>query len=307
MSNYLAIATVTATLQDLLREAADAAVPGATVTVQRPEAANNGGQPEAKVNIYLYGVAPNAAWRNMEISVRRANGAEPDKRSKDQVEYRTVIPLNLHYLISFYGAEGELQPQRLLGSIVGALQANARLTTARVRSAVQNRSYLAGADLDFQLENIEHVQLSPILLDLEEMSKIWSVFFQVPHALSIAYEAAAVLIEPSAPRAVPVVTQTRPQVKDLRGVYLFSMEGPFGGELDQGTSSAALRAAFQAHTYALSDAATVQVIAAGFQWLIKDPARKTVFDEPPRYRVERSGDSFDVYDANAEAVQRGGR
>jgi len=305
MSNYLAIATVTATLQDLLREAADAAVPGATVTVQRPEAASNGGQHEAKVNIYLYGVAPNAAWRNMEISLRRANGAEPDKRGKDQVEYRTVVPLNLHYLISFYGAEGELQPQRLLGSVVGALQANARLTPARVRSAVQNRSYLAAADLDFQLEHIEHVQLSPILLDLEEMSKIWSVFFQVPHALSIAYEAAAVLIEPTAPRAVPVVTQPRPQVKDLRGVYLCTVEGNFAGELDQREASAALRKAFAEHTFALSDAAVVQVVAAGMQWLIEDPVRKTVFDEPRRYRIERSGDAYDVYDANAEAVQRG--
>lgn len=305
MSNYLAIAAVTATLQDLLREVADAAVPGATVTVQRPEAASNGGQHEAKVNIYLYGVAPNAAWRNADISVRRANGAEPDKRGIDQVEYRTVVPLNLHYLISFYGAEGEFQPQRLLGSVVGALQANARLTPARVRSAVQERSYLVGADLDFQLEHIEHVQLSPILLDLEEMSKIWSVFFQVPHALSVAYEAAAVLIEPTAPRAVPVVTQPRPQVKDLRGVYLFTVEGGFAGDLDQGISSAALRAAFVEHTYALSDEATVQVVAAGTQWLIVDPARKTVFDEPHRYRIERGGDSYDVYDANAEAVQRG--
>jgi len=305
MSNYLAIAAVTATLQDLLREVADAAVPGATVTVQRPEAASNGGQHEAKVNIYLYGVAPNAAWRNADISVRRANGAEPDRRGKDQVEYRTVVPLNLHYLISFYGAEGEFQPQRLLGSVVGALQVNARLTPARVRSAVQERSYLADADLDFQLEHIEHVQLSPILLDLEEMSKIWSVFFQVPHALSVAYEAAAVLIEPTAPRAVPVVTQPRPQVKDLRGVYLFTVEGGFAGDLDQGISSAALRAAFVEHTYALSDEATVQVVAAGIQWLIVDPARKTVFDEPRRYRIERSGDSYDVYDANTEAVQRG--
>ena len=305
MSNHLAIATVTAALQDLLREAADAAVPGAAVTVQRPEAAGNGGQHEPKVNIYLYGVTPNAAWRNMEISLRRANGAEPDNRGKDQVEYRTVVPLNLHYLISFYGAEGELQPQRLLGSVVGALRANARLTPERVRGAVQNRAYLTGADLDFQLEHIEHVQLSPILLDLEEMSKIWSVFFQVPHALSIAYEAAAVLIEPSAPRAVPVVTQPRPQVKDLSGVYLFSVDPGFAGELDQARSSAALRAAFQEHTFPLSEAAVVQVVVAGIQWLLEDPVRKTVFDAPYRYRIERSGAALDVFDTNAEAAQRG--
>jgi len=304
MSNYLAIATVTAALQDLLQEAAGAIVPGASVTVQRPEAASNGAQGDPKINLYLYRVTPNAGWRNSEINFRRANGADPGNRGKDKVEYRAIIPLNLHYLISFYGAESELQPQRLLGGVVGVLQENAQLSLGRVRNAVQSRGYLAGSDLDFQLEHIEHVQLSPILLDLEEMSKIWSVFFQVPHALSVAYEAAAVLIEPGAPRVVPVVTDPQSAVKPLNGVYLFSIAGDFQPELDQGVVSAGLRAAFQAHTFPLSEEATVQVAAAGIAWQIDDPARKTVFDRVQRYRVERNAGSLDIYDAIVEEQRR---
>jgi hypothetical protein len=52
---------------------------------------------------------------------------------------------------------------------------------------------------------IENVKLTPISLSLEELSNLWSVFFQVPYALSVAYEAAAVLIEPGTPREPGIV------------------------------------------------------------------------------------------------------
>lgn len=213
MSNHLAIATVTATLQDLLQSAASNSVPGATVTTQRPEAASNGAQNDPKVNLYMYQVMPNTAWRNQEITIRHADPNNSQDRSKDKVEYRPLVPLNLHYLVSFYGAESELQPQRLLGSVVGMLQANARLPLAAVRSAIENRNYLKESDLILQLESVEHIQLTPIRLDLEEMSKVWSVFFQVPYVLSIAYEASVVLIEPNTPRIVQVVDKPKVSTK----------------------------------------------------------------------------------------------
>ncbi len=42
---------------------------------------------------------------------------------------------------------------------------------------------------------MESVKFSPLSLDLEELSKLWSVFFQTPYALSVAYHASVVLIE----------------------------------------------------------------------------------------------------------------
>lgn len=305
MSNHLAIATVTATLQDLLQEAASGAVSGATVTTQRPEAASNGAQNDPKINIYLYQVMLNAAWRNSDIVIRQADPTALQNRGKDKVEYRPLVPLNLHYLISFYGAESELQPQRLLGGAVGAMQLNARLPLPRVQAAINSRGYLATSDLDHQLERIEHVQLTPIKLDLEEMSKIWSVFFQVPYALSIAYEAAVVLIESNVPRLVPVVTDPDVAVKQLKGVYLFSIPLALQSDLDQGNVTSGLRQAFADHNFALSAQATVTIIAPGTLWQIEDPVRKTVFEPVQRYRVERDTKMLDIYDASAEQQNAG--
>jgi hypothetical protein len=61
MSNYLAVATVTAALHRLLQATAGADVPGATVTTDRPETSTNGGQ-SPTVNIYLYQVVPKCGW-----------------------------------------------------------------------------------------------------------------------------------------------------------------------------------------------------------------------------------------------------
>jgi hypothetical protein len=48
----------------------------------------------------------------------------------------------------------------------------------------------------------------------------------------------------------------------------------------------------------------MRVVAAGRQWQIDDPMRKTVFDQAQRYRVERGDESLDIYDANAESRER---
>jgi hypothetical protein len=211
MSNYLAIATVTAVLRDMLQEAAGAAVPGATVTTRRPEAVNDGGQNKPGVNIFLYRVTPNAAWRNTDIEIRRPDPKAPKDSAWQRVEKRPQVPLNLSYLFSFYGNELELEPQRLLGSVVSAIHAHPRLAPEAIRTTVENTGHLRRPDLDpqsyldFQVAQIENVKLTPIDLNLEELSKLWSVFFQVPYALSVAYEAAAVLIEPGEPRELRVV------------------------------------------------------------------------------------------------------
>ena len=207
MSNYLAVATVTAVLRDILQEAAGTAVPGASVTTKRPEKVEDSGHNKPLVNLFLYQVTPNAAWRNTDIVIRYPDRDEPDNRARAKVEERPQVPLNLSYLFSFYGNEQDLEPQRLLGSVVGALHAQPTLSPEAIRGTVGRDRYLRESDLDFQVERIERVKLTPISFSLEELSKMWSVFFQVPYALSVAYEAAAVLIEPAAPRRHGVVKE----------------------------------------------------------------------------------------------------
>jgi len=60
MSNYLAIATVTAALQQVLQTPLLNAVPGASVGFSRPDG-KSAGQKGPVVNVYLYRVTPNAA------------------------------------------------------------------------------------------------------------------------------------------------------------------------------------------------------------------------------------------------------
>ena len=185
MSNHLAVATVTATLRDLLQTAALQAVAGADVTTKRPEKAMTDGTDKAGINIFLYQVATNAALNNVREPTRNASG---------QILQRPQVALNLHYLLSFQGADAELEPQRLLGSTVVALRTQPVLSPDAIHKVINGGAYpfLAQSDLDQQ---IDLVRFTPIDLSLEELSKLWSVFFQVPYMLSIAYIASVVLLE----------------------------------------------------------------------------------------------------------------
>lgn len=195
MSNYLAIATVTATLSQLIYDALSAVsneIKGAIVTTVRPdEAAHDSAQ--AKVNVYLYQITPNAALRNADLPTRRADGS---------LAQRPKIALDLSYLLTFYGDEPTLIPQRLLGVTVSTLQSEPMLTRERILSVTNppppppgqhnpydflSTSTLAG--------DVELVKFSPIPLSLEELSKLWSVFLQTSYTLSVPYMATVVIIE----------------------------------------------------------------------------------------------------------------
>jgi hypothetical protein len=208
MSNFLAIATVTEALRRLLQTAVDTAdVSGAEAKTVRPS--GNGttdGLPDKGVNAYLYQVSPNAAWRNADLPTRGVDG---------HMRQRPQAALDLHYLLSFYGNDGDFEPQRLLGSVVRDLHAQPLLSREGLRQIVTDSTasdpidldpphpYLADSDL---AEQVELVRFSPVTLNLEELSKLWSVFFQTPYALSVAYQGTVVLIESqAAPRmALPV-------------------------------------------------------------------------------------------------------
>lgn len=200
MSNFLAIATATETLRQLIEAAVQVDVNGANVTMLRPNAPATE-LPSTGVNLYLYQVTPNAAWRNADVPTRRPNG---------EVMQRPRTAIDLHYLLSFYGRESELEPQRLLGSTIRTLHEEPMLSRRRLRQVIDDagqpnaqHAYLAASNLD---EEVELVKFTPLPLNLEELSKLWSVFFQTPYALSVAYQGTVILIEgESTPRpALPV-------------------------------------------------------------------------------------------------------
>ena len=195
MSNHLAIATVTTGLVRYLQGVVGADVGNAVVTAVRPNGPNSG-VPEVGVNIFLYQATPNVAWRNHDLPTRRPDGS---------LSQRPQIALDLHYLLTFYGDETLLEPQRILGSAIRALHARPVLTRQEIRSAVAATAFLAGSDL---ADEIETVKFTPQPLSLEELSKLWSVLFQTSYTLSMTYDASVVLItaESQLALAQPVLT-----------------------------------------------------------------------------------------------------
>lgn len=183
MSNFLVIATVTAALKRLLQGAASGAVSGALVRTGRPEAPSNGGAVAPGIDLYLYQVMPNAALRNDDLPTRRGDGT---------LVQRPKVALDLHYLLSFRGDENALEPQRLLGNAARALHASPVITKNLIGLAMADFGFLATSDL---ADAFELVKVSPLSLSLEELSKLWSVLFQIPYNLSMAYQATVVVIE----------------------------------------------------------------------------------------------------------------
>jgi hypothetical protein len=184
MSNYLAIATVTATLQRTLQASVQVDVDGARVTTVRPDRLN-GATPEAGVNIYLYDILLNTAWRSVDLKQRHS----PEKYSK-----RPQTGLDLYYMLTCYGNDVELEPQRLMGSVVRTLNSKSAITQDMIQETVADSTFTFLADSNLA-EQVEAIAISPVGLNVEEISKIWSVFFQTPYSLSIAYKASVVLID----------------------------------------------------------------------------------------------------------------
>ncbi|MGF1577475.1 MAG: DUF4255 domain-containing protein [Cyanophyceae cyanobacterium] len=183
MSNHLAIATVTAALQRMLQSAAQAGVPGARVTTMRP-GQTGAGSPETGINLFLYQINP-LNWGNSDLTTRLSGG---------QLVRRPQVALELQYLLSFYGNDVDLEPQRLLGTTLRQMHARPILTAQMVRDVITDPmfDYLGSSDL---LKEVDLVKFSLIPLTTEDLSKIWSVFFQTPYSLSVAYRANLVAIE----------------------------------------------------------------------------------------------------------------
>ena len=194
MSNHLAIATVTAALGQLVHAAAQGSGVGAVgLKFGRPTAPASSS--ERKVHVYLYQVTPNAALRNADTPTRDASG---------RLTQRPRAALDLFYLVSFFGNADALEPDRMLGAAVRDLHARPLLNGEAIADAIASRPALSRSDL---AAAVERVKFTPIGMTLDELSRLWSVMTQTPHALSVAYQAAVVLIEAeaAAPLAAPVL------------------------------------------------------------------------------------------------------
>jgi hypothetical protein len=202
MSNFLAIAAVTEAFRQVLNDAATASgIAGASATAVRPTSGANNGQtgnpPVVGVNLYLYQITPNGAFRNTDAPTRRSDGS---------VLQPTRAAYDLHYLLTFYGSDLNYEPQRVLGSVLRALHAAPVLTRKRLESVKMSFAFLANSNIELEPET---VKLTLLPLNLEELSKLWSVFFQIPYSLSLAFQASVVILDgtEAASPALPVLSR----------------------------------------------------------------------------------------------------
>lgn len=234
MSNFLAVATVTATLSQVIRSAITIDVTGATVTVARPHSTGTGGPPEdPTVNLYLFQVSPNKSLRNNELPSRSSDGS---------LKQRAQLALDLNYLLTFYGDESELIPQRLLGSVMRTLNSRPILSRDVIANTISGGSfpYLSTSDL---ADAVESVKFSPIPFSLEELSKLWSVFLQTPYTLSVAFQGTVVLIDGlESPSTSLPVRASNIYVNPFRQPVISSIESASGtGEPIDATTTILIR------------------------------------------------------------------
>ncbi|MFV2144646.1 DUF4255 domain-containing protein [Isoptericola sp. G70] len=207
MSNTLAVAAVTSAVRYVLHQSLGdepAPVGGADVTTLRPAQVaelGNVGEVAAGLNVYLYQVTPNHAWNLDGLPTRHPDGS---------LARRPAAALDLHYLVTAYGDEEALEPQRLLARSTLALAATPVLTKSVIQDAVatfdtEATDFLDAADL---ADQDEAVKITPTPLPLEELSKLWGVL-GTPYLLSQTYTATVVLLQAGLPVRTPMPVASR--------------------------------------------------------------------------------------------------
>jgi len=178
MSSPAALATVTATLQHLLSDIAT------SVTTQSPGTARSG--TGEQINIFLYSTYHNTAFSNSPMPGETRNGEHA----------HPPLPLILKYLITAYGAnDDDISGQQLMGQAMSILHDHPLLNPADID----------GITPDSNLQHqVERVRITPDILSLDDMSKLWSSFQSAEYRLSTGYEVSVVLIESTRPSRTPL-------------------------------------------------------------------------------------------------------
>ena len=214
MSNASAIAAVTLTLQTIIGEGvrADSNLNDTTVTVLPPDKAR-GSNNNNQLNLFLFQLSPNAAWRNMNIPAQVAQGETGNP----------PLPLIMHYMMTSFGRDNDTGvpfSHYLLGSAMSVLFDHPVLGADEIKNATSVA--LPGSNLDQQIERVR-ITLQPF--SVEEISKLWTGL-ATQYRLSVVYEVSVALIESTRPTRTPLPVLTRgPNDKGVTGQA--SLSSPF--------------------------------------------------------------------------------
>jgi hypothetical protein len=194
MSNALAIAAVTAVLKSVLdnrlvERGVAQSLGDVSVTALPPDRISVGAEERCQLNLFLYRLTPNTAWRRPRLPSEDGRAGDP-----------APLALDLHYLVTAYG-EQDFQAEILLGHALQLLHETPVLTQGRIRSALAApngaggalppaRAALAGAAL---ADQVEQIRVAPEFTNTEEIARLWSAL-QARYRPSAAYKVSAVLL-----------------------------------------------------------------------------------------------------------------
>jgi hypothetical protein len=186
MSNYLSFAAVSATIGTVISEGMFS-----TLDVSSTPQISYGPPPKTDnqfvgLNIFLYQVAPNASLRNLNLPMRKTAG---------QILQDLSIGYDLSYMITFYGDENKLEPQRLMGSALDRLMLHSTLDRDIIYQTTSSDKYPYLHDSDLH-NQIKHIALESMQLSIDELFKLWSTFSKTKYHLSIFYKASVVMLSP---------------------------------------------------------------------------------------------------------------
>ncbi len=211
MSNHFAIATVTAALRRILQDAVGHDVGNTTVTSQPPDTIAD--PPSNTLNIFLYQVTQNNGYSNLDL---------PTRNSVGELIEKPMLGLNLHYLLTAYGdGNNDLLAHRILASAMGVLHEKPMLTREIIHDTIHPSNGATPLDDDLKDSDLENqaelVKLAHQPLSLEDITKLWSSFFQSRYRISVSYQATMVLLESEKqPRRVLPVSDRRLYVLQFR-------------------------------------------------------------------------------------------
>ena len=222
MSTALALAGVTAVLRDLLNDGLInhnvASVIGTTVTVSvmpPDRVVPTNGTEASQLNLFLHKVTPNMGWRNDRLPARDSSGSV---RLSDP-----PLALDLHYLLTAF-TSADLHAEILLGYGMQLLHENPVLTRQAIRTAlspapdvgVSLPAALRALDATGLADQIEQLRITPVPLDTEELSKLWTAI-QAHYRPTTAYTVSVVLIESSKAGVSPLPVLSRGPVDPVSG------------------------------------------------------------------------------------------
>ena len=200
MSDYLAVAGVSAVLKWMLSNALTSGGPstvltGATsITALSPDLVSTGAEEQPQLNLFMYYASLNAAYRNTAL---------PSRDSQGRRVSNPPLALDLHYLISAYG-KNEFDAEIILSWAMQMFHDNPVLSRQTIESSLEALAsggspspevlLLTGTTLADQFEIIK---ITPEALTNDEISKLWMAF-ETHYRPTTSYQVSVVLIQDTA-------------------------------------------------------------------------------------------------------------